>query len=108
VLAKPRATTDGTGVAGKSLRTAADTKTRKWFADANLDIVDAVEHVARARGISMALVSTAWVLRKGCWPIIGLTSEKRIKEAVEALQVTLTDEECAYLEAGYRPRNVEM
>lgn len=106
MLAKPR---DGGGgeAQEKSIRDEADAKTRRWFADANLEIVDEVQAVARDKGISMALVATAWVLRKGCWPIIGLSSEKRIKEAVEALKVTLTDEECQRLEAGYRPRNIQ-
>jgi aryl-alcohol dehydrogenase-like predicted oxidoreductase len=110
MLAKPAAASSSSGGDagdGGSVRSQADTKTRKWFAEANLEIVDAVEKVAKDKGVSMALVATAWVLHKGCWPIIGLSSEKRIKEAVEALSVKLTDEECEYLEAGYRPRNVE-
>lgn len=103
MLAKPAAAASGDG----SIRSQTDAKTRKWFEDANLEIVDAVEKVAKDKGVSMALVATAWVLHKGCWPIVGLSNEKRIKEAVEALKVKLTDEECQYLEAGYRPRNVE-
>ncbi|KAK7969674.1 alcohol dehydrogenase [Apiospora saccharicola] len=90
-----------------SVRSQSDVKTKKWFADANLDIVDAVEKVAKEKGVSMALVTTAWVLRQGCWLIVGLSSEKRIKETIEALKVQLTDEECRFLEAGYRPRNIE-
>lgn len=109
MLAKPRsATTDSAGDKGNgSVRSQSDKKTIAWFADANLDIVDAVEKVARDKGVSMALVATAWVMHKGCWPIVGVNSEKRVREAVDALQVMLTDEECRFLEAGYRPRNVE-
>ncbi|KAK6865910.1 NADP-dependent oxidoreductase domain-containing protein [Apiospora arundinis] len=92
---------------GESVRSQSDVKTKKWFADANLEIVDAVEKVAKDKGVSMALVATAWVLRQGCSPIVGLSSEKRIKETIEALKVQLTDEECKFLEAGYRPRNIE-
>ncbi|KAK8056837.1 NADP-dependent oxidoreductase domain-containing protein [Apiospora rasikravindrae] len=103
MLAKPQSAPSGEG----SVRSQSDVKTRTWFADANLEIVDAVEKVARDKGISMALVATAWVLRQGCWPIVGLSSEKRIKETIEALQVQLTDEECKFLEAGYRPRKIE-
>ncbi len=91
----------------KSIRSQSDVKTQLWFADANLEIVDAVEKIAKDKGISMSLVATAWVLHKGCWPIVGLNSEKRIQEAVQALQVKLTDADCRYLEQGYRPRNVE-
>lgn len=103
MLAKPL-----NGEAGEqSVRSQSDAKTKKWFADANLDIVAAVEKVARDKGLSMPLVATAWVLRQGCYPIVGLSSEKRVKETVEALKVTLTDDECKFLEAGYRPRNIE-
>ncbi|ETS81704.1 Putative aryl-alcohol dehydrogenase [Pestalotiopsis fici W106-1] len=111
MLAKPASSSSAVASGGNagegSVRSQTDTKTRKWFEDANLEIVDAVEKVAKDKGVSMALVATAWVLHKGCWPIVGLNNEKRIKEAVEALSVKLTDEECQYLEAGYRPRNVE-
>ena len=106
MLAKPNNAV-GAGSAGESIRSQSDSKTKAWFAGANLEIVDAVDKVARDKKISMPLVATAWVLHKGCWPILGLNSEKRVKEAVDALKVRLTPEECRYLEAGYRPRNVE-
>ncbi|KAJ9137926.1 Voltage-gated potassium channel subunit beta-2 [Pleurostoma richardsiae] len=108
MLAKPHnAAAGATAGVEKSIRSQSDVKTQLWFADANLKIVEAVEKVAKDKQVSMPLVATAWVLLKGCWPIVGLNSEKRIKEAVEALQVKLTEEECRYLEGGYRPRNVE-
>ncbi|KAF6822740.1 hypothetical protein CPLU01_11850 [Colletotrichum plurivorum] len=105
LLAKPRAAEEDKN--NTSLRGQTDTKTHKWFADANMEIVDRVEKIAKKKGLSMALVSTAWVLQQECYPIVGLTSEKRIKETIGALKVTLTDEECAYLEAGYRPRQIQ-
>jgi aryl-alcohol dehydrogenase-like predicted oxidoreductase len=55
----------------------------------------------------MALVSTAWVLQKGCWPILGLNSEKRVVEAVDALKIRFTPEELEYLESAYKPRGVQ-
>lgn len=102
MLAKP----NSSSVAG-SIRVQSDVKTKMWFANANLDIVDAVEKVAKDKGVSMPLVATAWVLHQGCWPIVGLNSDKRVKEAVDALKVRLTEEECKLLEAGYRPRKIE-
>ncbi|KXH67384.1 hypothetical protein CSAL01_04589 [Colletotrichum salicis] len=89
-----------------SLRSQTDKKTQAWFADANLDIVNRVEEIAK-KGVSMALVSTAWVLQQGCWPIAGLSSEKRIKETVGALKVKLTEEELEYLENEYWPRSIQ-
>ncbi|KAM5348524.1 hypothetical protein ACJ41O_008348 [Fusarium nematophilum] len=78
-----------------------------WNATASGEVVGRVEELARKKGISMAKLSTAWVLRKGCWPILGLNKPARIEEAVEALQVRLTDDEVKYLEEEYKPRAVQ-
>lgn len=88
-------------------RSEQDAKTRKWFSDANLEIIDRVEELANKKGCSMASVATAWVLKKGCSPIVGLTSVQRVDEIMEALEVKLTDDECHYLEEKYQPRAVQ-
>ncbi|KAK4233387.1 alcohol dehydrogenase [Achaetomium macrosporum] len=69
-------------------------------------IVDAVERVAKARGVSMAMVAIAWCLSKGVNPIVGLNSKERIDEAVAAAAFSLTDEEIAQLESAYQPKAV--
>jgi aryl-alcohol dehydrogenase-like predicted oxidoreductase len=38
--------------------------------------------------------------------ILGLSSVKRIDDAVAALEVTLTDDEKKYLEEPYQPRSI--
>ncbi|OAA63764.1 Aldo/keto reductase [Niveomyces insectorum RCEF 264] len=101
LLGKPR----GTGK--NSTRGTSDSKTQIWFSDANLDIVDTVEKVAKNHQVSMAMVATAWVLQKGHAPILGLNSEARVVEAVRALGVKLSDNEITLLEKDYRPRNIE-
>ncbi|KAF2656253.1 Aldo/keto reductase [Lophiostoma macrostomum CBS 122681] len=88
-------------------RSEADAKTKKWFEDANLEIVDRVEELSKKKGCSMASVATAWVLAKGCCPIVGLTSVKRVDQILEALTVTLNEADCRYLEDTYRPRAVQ-
>lgn len=107
LLARPLPKEEGAAEEGGSLRSKTDKKTDTWFADANLDIVNRVEEVAKNKGVPMALVATAWVLQQGCWPIVGLSSEARIKETVGALKVKLTEDECRYLESEYRPRGVQ-
>ena len=72
-----------------------------------MDIVRRVEEAASKKGVSMALVSTAWVMHKGCWPIVGVSSEKRVLESVEALKVKLTEEEVKYLEEPYSARAIQ-
>jgi aryl-alcohol dehydrogenase-like predicted oxidoreductase len=69
-------------------------------------IISRVEEVAKKRGLSMASVATAWCLKKGDLPIIGLSSKARIEEAVESVASVdkLTDEDCDYLEEAYVPK----
>ncbi|MBM4194747.1 MAG: aldo/keto reductase [Gemmatimonadetes bacterium] len=72
------------------------------------DIVDAVQRVATARGVTMAEVAMAWLLgRRGvAAPIIGVTKPEQLDAAIRAVELTLTDAECAALEAPYRPHAV--
>ena len=71
------------------------------------EIIGRVEKVAKDKGVSMANVATAWVLSKGCAPIVGLNSEKRVQEAVEAIKLKLTEEEIKYLEEPYAPKRIQ-
>ena len=72
--------------------------------DANPAINAAVETVAKARGIPMVQVALAWVLQQQpvTAPIIGATKLNHISDAVAAVDVVLTPEEIAAVEAPYR------
>lgn len=74
--------------------------------DTDKEIVNRVEEVANKRGVSSAIISTAWVINKGAAPIIGLNSEARVEEAVAASHFKLTQEEINYLEEPYQPKKV--
>jgi len=78
--------------------------------DSDHAVVDAVEQVASERGTPMAHVAIAWLRRHPALsaPIIGATSERHLRDAVDALDLTLTDEEAARLEAPYRSRLPEL
>ncbi|KAL8362852.1 hypothetical protein RB601_008883 [Gaeumannomyces tritici] len=106
-LARPNRKGDGGGGAAPTLREQTDVKSRRWNETANPAIVDRVEELAKKKGVSMAVLATAWVLHKGCAPILGLSTEERIEEAVQALSVKLTEEELRYLEEEYKPREVQ-
>ena len=69
-------------------------------------IADAVQGIAEARGVPMAQVSLAWVLRNPVVsaPIIGATKAGHLTDAAAALELELTDEEAATLEEHYTPR----
>ena len=77
------------------------------FRKADEEIVGRVQEVAGKRGVGMAQVALAWVLGKG-WimPICGLESVERIDQAVEAVQLLLTEEEMRYLEEPHLPKQV--
>ena len=79
---------------------------RPLFLDSDKAIVDAVESIAKARGISMAQVAMAWVLKNPVVdaPIVGATKPHHLDDAVAALDVQLTDDEIAALEKPYAPR----
>lgn len=68
------------------------------------EIINRVEKVSKDKKVSMAMISIAWVLHKGCHPIVGLNTTARVDEAIAALQVTLTEEEIKYLEEPYKPQ----
>lgn len=69
-------------------------------------VVDRVEEISVKRGVNMATVALAWSLRKGMCPITGLGSTARIDEAVQAVAFRLSDDEVAYLEEPYAPKEL--
>ncbi|GIF76014.1 aldo/keto reductase [Asanoa siamensis] len=74
--------------------------------DTDRRVVEAVGTVADKRGTSRAAVALAWVLAKSpvTAPIVGITKNHHIPDAVAALDVELSDDEIALLEEHYAPR----
>jgi 1-deoxyxylulose-5-phosphate synthase len=72
----------------------------------DFDVLDAVRAIAERREIPPARVALAWLAsRPGVTaPIIGATSERHIRDAVEALTVRLEDAEVSELERPYVAR----
>jgi len=67
-----------------------------------------VEELAEELGVSMAQVALAWLLHKD-WvdaPIVGVSSIDHLEDAVEAVDVSLSDSEMEYLEEPYEPVGV--
>jgi aryl-alcohol dehydrogenase-like predicted oxidoreductase len=77
-------------------------------ADHDRRIVEAVGAVAKARGVSRAQVAMAWLLQKPgiTSPIVGATKPQHLADAVSALDLRLSPEEIAQLEAPYVPHAV--
>ncbi|MFG1680777.1 aldo/keto reductase [Nonomuraea sp. NPDC049269] len=66
-------------------------------------VINAVQQVAETRGVTMAQVALAWVLRNPLVsaPIVGATQHHHLKQAVDALNLHLSDEEAATVEEPY-------
>ncbi|KAA8896320.1 putative aldo-keto reductase [Sphaerosporella brunnea] len=79
---------------------------RSRESEADNAIVTRVEEIAKKRGVSMATVGMAWVMKQGACPIVGMSSEERMDEAIAAIDFELSDEEARYLEEPYLPKFV--
>ena len=66
-------------------------------------IINRVAEIAEKRGVSMTEVSLAWLLTKVTSPVVGATKFHHIEGAAKAVDLDLSDEEIAYLEAPYVP-----
>lgn len=87
-------------------RSATDALSASYFDDSAIPIVKAVQAVADARGVPMARVAMAWVLRNPTVdaPLVGATTTTHLTEAVAALDVVLEEDEVHLLEESYTPR----
>lgn len=89
-----------------SLRLEKDNYARmKYSATEQADnlIIDRVAQLADEKGVSMTQISLAWLLTKVNSPIVGATKREQIDGAVGAVDLTLKEEEIAYLEELYAP-----
>ena len=84
-------------------RSERDAVARTFDLDIDQPVVDAVQVVADARGVAMAHVALAWLLTKPVVsaPIVGATKPHHLIDAVAALDLKLTADEIAALEAPY-------
>ncbi|GLB41393.1 putative aldo keto reductase [Lyophyllum shimeji] len=71
-------------------------------------VVDAVEALAKKKGVSMAQIALAWLMHKEgvTAPIVGTTSLDKLKELIDAVHIKLTEEEMKELEKEYKPQPI--
>jgi aryl-alcohol dehydrogenase-like predicted oxidoreductase len=104
-LARGRLARDNAAPTNRSERDSfADLLYREQAGDAA--IVDAVGQVAKNRGVSRAQVALAWLRTHPVVvaPIVGANKQSHIDDGVASLDLTLTADEIAALEAPYTPR----
>ena len=94
---------------GETTRANSDKLAAKfYFAETDFAIADRVGELAKRRGVNRMQIALAWVAsRPGvAAPIVGASRLKHLDEAIDALSVTLSAEECAFLEELYQPHPV--
>ena len=91
-----------------SQRARTDTLLQRLSDEDDFRVADVVQDIAKRRGVPAARVALAWVLSRPVVtaPIIGASKVSHIEDAVAAVDLTLTGEECAALEAPYRPHDL--
>ena len=80
----------------------------KYDATAEQDaaIIQRVAELAEKRGVSMTEISLAWLLTKVTAPVVGATKLHHIEGAAKAAELSVSPEECEYLEDPYVPHKL--
>lgn len=80
----------------------------KYDATEELDnaIVRRVAELAQKYGASMTEIALAWLLTKVTSPVVGMTKPHHVDGAVNAVELELSAEDCAYLEELYVPHKL--
>jgi aryl-alcohol dehydrogenase (NADP+) len=79
-----------------------------YYAPEDFTVAGRCVDVAREKSVKPAQVALAWILRQPgiAAPIIGASKMEQLDQAVEALAITLSDEEARRLEEPYVPHKV--
>jgi 1-deoxyxylulose-5-phosphate synthase len=104
-------------LAGNRKRDADDPTTRAksddfakgmYYQSEDFDVVDAVMAIAEEKGFLPAQIALAWLLHKPgvTAPIIGATKLYQLEQAAEAVNISLSEEEIARIEAPYKPHPI--
>ena len=91
-----------------TVRAGSDPIADDMYVGADFDVVDVVRALASERGLAPAQVALAWLLAKAgvTAPIVGATRLPHLDDAVAAVEVKLSDDEAARLEAPYQPHRI--
>jgi 1-deoxyxylulose-5-phosphate synthase len=78
------------------------------YGGSDFDVVDVVRAIAAERGLTPAQIALAWMLGKPGVnaPIVGATKLLHLEDAIASVEVKLSDEEVARLEAPYQPHRI--
>jgi aryl-alcohol dehydrogenase-like predicted oxidoreductase len=70
-----------------------------WYSEDNLKRQARAVELAAKRGVEPINIALAWVLRQKfpCFPLIGPRNIMELQSSLQALEIKLTDAECAWL-----------
>jgi len=79
-----------------------------YRANGGVEINERVEELAAEKGVSMAQIALAWLFQNDAVdaPLVGTTSVEHLEDAVEALEIDLSNSDIEYLEEPYGPVSV--
>lgn len=79
-----------------------------YYAEIDFTIVERVVETAQKHDVKPAQIALAWMLHKPgiTSPIIGASKINHLDDAIAAVDISLTDDEIAYLEEPYQPKPI--
>jgi aryl-alcohol dehydrogenase (NADP+) len=79
-----------------------------YYEEGDFAILDRVIELAKRKGVKPAQIALAWLLHQPgiTAPIIGATKMYQLEEAIAAVEIELSAEDCAYLEEPYQPHPI--
>jgi 1-deoxyxylulose-5-phosphate synthase len=78
-----------------------------YYRESDFKVVQALSDLAARKGASNATLAYAWLLHKGvAAPIVGASKTYQLDQAAAALDIQLSTEEMAALEAAYEPHPI--
>ena len=83
----------------------ADADRHPYLANGGREVNERVQELADEYGVSMAQIALAWLFEQETVdaPIVGTTSVAHLEEAVEALELSVSESDLAYLTEPYEP-----
>jgi aryl-alcohol dehydrogenase-like predicted oxidoreductase len=97
------------GGSGDTPRAKSDEFARQlYFTEADFKVADRVVELASRHGVKPTQIALAWLLAQPgvTAPIVGASKLSHLDDAVEALDVRLSAEDCAFVEEPYQPHQV--
>jgi aryl-alcohol dehydrogenase-like predicted oxidoreductase len=107
-LAARRTPDDEDDSEAKSIRAKTDRMARiRYFRPDDYPVIDALSALSDRRGQSNAQLALAWLWHRGVVaPIFGASKVAQVESAVAAIDISLTPDEMAELEAPYKPHSI--